>query len=75
MSDKENISIGDYVKHINSPFLNGGLPLSVVETTKSEAKISYFDHEGVHKEEWVSKVYLTVQNKAQGGFRDAGEAP
>ena len=49
--------------------------MSVVETTETEAKISYFDREGVHKEEWIRKDYLTIAYKAQGGFRDAVEAP
>ena len=75
MSDIKSISTGDSVKHNNAPFLNGGLPMSVVETTETEAKISYFDREGVHKEEWIRKDYLTIEYKAQGGFRDAGEAP
>lgn len=69
------VSVGDSVKHIKAPYLNGGLVMSVVETNETNAKISYFDHEGVHKEEWIRKEDLEVIFPAHGGFRDAGEAP
>lgn len=75
MPERKNIEVGDSVKHIKAPLLNGGLTMNVVETTEFDAKISYFDNTGVHKEDWVSKEDLEVAFKVQGGFRDAGEAP
>lgn len=75
MSNNDEISVGDYVKINNEPLLNGGLEMSVVETNGSEAKIAYFDHEGVHCEKWISIDDLTLIHKAQGGFRNAGELP
>lgn len=75
MLTNSEISVGDYVKYLKDPFLNGGLEMSVVETNETEAKIGYFDNKGTHCEKWISFDDLKLIHKAQGGFRNAGELP
>lgn len=66
---ENNIDRGDYVTHKNIN-LNNGLQMSVVDISETQAKISYFDHEGVDKEEWFDFSELILVNKAKGGFID-----
>jgi hypothetical protein len=62
-NNTNDISIGDLVQtHIE--FLNGGLPMNVIEVAIDLAHVSYFDEEGTGSTKWFSKKDLVIIHKA-----------
>ena len=71
-----NIEVGDKVKSISQPSLNGGLVMEVDELHDGMALCSYFHGpEGIHKQIELPVSDLILIHKAKGGFRNEGEAP
>ena len=55
----EKIKKGDQVKHKNNIF-NGGVPMSVIDTSEQKANCIYFDSEYIDRERWFDFSELKI---------------